>query len=129
VLAGFLETGAYARHLRRLRESLRLQRERMAAAIAAAFPDGTRFTSPRGGMFFGVELPHGLSSAVFFEAALDDGIRIMPGTVFSNIGRFDRFVRLSCPSADLDLVDEAVRRLGRLATRMMERNEADGSKR
>ncbi|MGF6262437.1 DNA-binding transcriptional MocR family regulator [Paraburkholderia youngii] len=129
VLAGFLGTGAYARHLRRLRESLRLQRERMAAGIAAAFPDGTRFTSPRGGMFFWVELPHGLSSAVFFEAALDDGIRVMPGTVFSNTGRFDRFIRLSCPSAELDLVDEAVRRLGRLATRMMERNEADGATR
>jgi DNA-binding transcriptional MocR family regulator len=118
VLAGFLETSAYERHLRRLRDRLRLQRERMAAAVAASFPDGTRFTPPRGGMFFWIELPGEVSSAAFFEAALDDGIRVMPGTVFSNAGHFDRFVRLSCPSADLDLADEAVRRLGRLAGRM-----------
>ncbi|WP_094779483.1 PLP-dependent aminotransferase family protein [Paraburkholderia ribeironis] len=118
VLAGFLETSAYERHLRRLRENLRLQRERMAAAVAASFPDGTRFTPPRGGMFFWIELPREVSSPAFFDAALADGIRIMPGTVFSNAGRFDHFIRLSCPSTDLDLADEAVRRLGRLASRM-----------
>ncbi|MFM0239437.1 aminotransferase-like domain-containing protein [Paraburkholderia phytofirmans] len=118
VLAEFLETNAYERHLRRLRDRLRLQRERMAAAIATSFPDGARFTPPRGGMFFWIELPRDMSSTVFFKAALDEGIRVMPGTVFSNGGRFDHFIRLSSPSTDLDLADEAVRRLGRLAARM-----------
>ena len=118
VLAGFLETSAYERHLRRLRDRLRIQRERLAAAIAASFPDGTRFTPPAGGMFFWIELPREVSSAHFFDAALDEGIRVMPGTVFSNAGRFDHFVRLSCPSTALDQADDAVRRLGRLAARM-----------
>ncbi|PQV50803.1 PLP-dependent aminotransferase family protein [Paraburkholderia sp. BL21I4N1] len=118
VLAEFLETSAYDRHLRRLRDRLRLQRERMAAAIAASFPDGTRFTPPGGGMFFWIELPRGVSSAAFFEAALREGIRVMPGTVYSNAGRFDHFIRLSCPSTDIEQADEAVRKLGRLATRM-----------
>ncbi|OLL31372.1 2-aminoadipate aminotransferase [Burkholderia sp. SRS-W-2-2016] len=125
VLAGFLETGAYARHLRRLRDSLRCQRERMALAIAAAFPEGTRFTPPRGGLFFWIELPRGLSSAALFDAALDDGIRIMPGTVFSNTGRFDHFIRLSCPSTDLEWLDDAARRVGRLARRMSGHGGAD----
>jgi DNA-binding transcriptional MocR family regulator len=121
VLAEFLETAAHERHLRRLRERLRIQRERMAAGIAASFPDGTRFTPPAGGMFFWVELPREVSSGAFFEAALREGIRVMPGTVFSNAGRFDHFIRLSCPSTDLDLADDAVRRLGRLATAMATR--------
>ncbi|HEX7912861.1 MAG TPA: PLP-dependent aminotransferase family protein [Paraburkholderia sp.] len=118
VLGEFLATNAYERHLRRLRDRLRIQRERMAAALAASFPDGTRFTPPGGGMFFWIELPRGTSSALLFEAALKEGIRIMPGTVFSNSGRFDHFIRLSCPSTDMDLADEAVRRLGRLAGRI-----------
>ncbi|WP_429301558.1 PLP-dependent aminotransferase family protein [Paraburkholderia sp. GAS199] len=118
VLAEFLGTNAHQRHLRRLREQLRIQRERMAAAVAASFPDGTRFTPPAGGMFFWIELPREVSSDAFFDAALDDGIRVMPGTVFSNSARFDHFIRLSCPSTDLDQADEAVRRLGRLAARM-----------
>ena len=118
MLAEFLQTSAYERHLRRLRDRLRLQRERMAAAIAASFPEGTRFTPPRGGMFFWIELPRTVSSSAFFEAALLEGIRVMPGTVYSNAGRFDHFIRLSCPSTDIELTDEAVRKLGRLATRM-----------
>jgi DNA-binding transcriptional MocR family regulator len=121
VLAGFLETNAYERHLRRLRDRLRLQRERMSAAIGASFPDGTRFTPPAGGMFFWIELPDAVSSAALFDAALKQGIRVMPGIVFSNAGRFDRFIRLSCPSTDLELADEAVLKLGRLATAMAAR--------
>jgi DNA-binding transcriptional MocR family regulator len=50
-----------------------------------------------------------------FDAALDAGIRVMPGTVFSNSARFDHFIRMSCPFADMDLTDEAVRKLGMLA--------------
>jgi DNA-binding transcriptional MocR family regulator len=127
VLAGFLETNAYERHLRRLRDRLRLQRERMSAAIGASFPDGTRFTPPAGGMFFWIELPHAVSSAALFDAALKQGIRVMPGTVFSNAGRFDRFIRLSCPSTDLELADEAVLKLGRLATAMAARAAAQAA--
>jgi DNA-binding transcriptional MocR family regulator len=69
-------------------------------------------------MFFWIELPRDVSSSAFFGAALDEGIRVMPGTVFSNAGRFNHFIRLSCPSTDLDQADDAVRRLGRLAARM-----------
>ncbi|TGP42904.1 PLP-dependent aminotransferase family protein [bacterium M00.F.Ca.ET.228.01.1.1] len=126
VLAEFLETNAYERHLRRLRDRLRLQRERMSAALGASFPEGTRFTPPAGGMFFWIELPRVVSSAAFFHAALEEGIRVMPGTVFSNAGRFDHFIRLSCPSTDLDLADEAVRKLGGLATAMAARGDAGG---
>lgn len=116
VLAEFLETNAYERHLRRLRDRLRAQRARMSEAIAMSFPEGTRFTLPDGGMFFWIELPQTVSSMDLFDAALDAGIRVMPGTVFSNSARFDHFIRMSCPFADMDLTDEAVRKLGMLAT-------------
>ncbi|WP_133648852.1 PLP-dependent aminotransferase family protein [Paraburkholderia flava] len=118
VLAGFLETGAYERHLRRLRERLAVQRDRMALAVAQSFPHGTRFTPPRGGMCFWIELPQTVSSEALFDAALAAGIRVMPGTVFSNAGRFDHFVRLSCRAVDLDTMHDAVATLGALAVRM-----------
>ena len=38
--------------------------------------------------------------------------------VFLNAGRFDHFIRLSSPSTYLDLADEALRRIGRLAAGM-----------
>jgi DNA-binding transcriptional MocR family regulator len=115
VLAEYLETNAFERHLRRLRERLLRERNRIADTIALAFPAGTRFTPPRGGMFVWIELPRTVPAHALFEAALAAGVRIMPGTVFSNTGRFDHFIRLSCPGVDRDLADEGIRTLGRLA--------------
>ncbi|MDR6448881.1 hypothetical protein J2794_005012 [Paraburkholderia terricola] len=37
---------------------------------------------------------------------------------FFHAGRFDHFIRLSSPSTDFDLADEALRRIGRPAVRM-----------
>ncbi|KRB79080.1 aminotransferase-like domain-containing protein [Noviherbaspirillum sp. Root189] len=114
--ADFLASTGYDRHLRRLRSALRPQRERMAEAIAASFPLGTRLTMPNGGITLWMELPHRLSSQKVFDAALRDGILIAPGSMFSNSNRFDAFVRVSCGwrySAD---IDDAIRRVGHIVS-------------
>jgi hypothetical protein len=49
VVAQFLKTGGFERHLRRLRTALKNQITNTALAIARHFPDGTRITAPRGG--------------------------------------------------------------------------------
>jgi DNA-binding transcriptional MocR family regulator len=124
VLAEYLQTQAHERHLRRLREKLRAQRERMAQVIAAAFPQGTRFTPPQGGLAFWIELPRHVASLALFDAALAEGIRIMPGTVFSNAGRFDHFIRVSCPGPEPHTADEAVLRIGALACALAREGQA-----
>ncbi|HEV3430384.1 MAG TPA: PLP-dependent aminotransferase family protein [Paraburkholderia sp.] len=118
VLAEFLQSQAHERHLRRLRERLGLQRARMAQGISASFPEGTRFTPPSGGMAFWIELPAGVDSMAMFDAALAERIRIMPGTVFSNSGRFERFIRVSCPGPDPQSADAALARIGAIAHRL-----------
>jgi len=112
VLAQYLQTQAHERHLRRLRTRLRAQRERMVQLVAGAFPEGTRFTPPQGGLAFWIELPRQVSSLALFDAALAERIRIMPGTVFSNAGRFDHFIRVSCPGPEPHTADDAVMRIG-----------------
>ncbi|WP_407668192.1 hypothetical protein [Paraburkholderia ferrariae] len=87
----------------------------MAQVVAAAFPHGTRFTPPQGGLAFWIELPWHVASLALFDAALAEGIRIMPGTVFSNAGRFDHFIRLSCPGPQPHTAAAAVLRIGALA--------------
>jgi len=118
VLAEFLQSHAHERHLRRLRERLRAQRERMAQGICAAFPEGTRFTPPPGGLAFWIELPPHVASMALFEAALAERIRIMPGTVFSNSGRFDHYIRVSCPGPEPHSADAALMRIGAIAHRL-----------
>jgi DNA-binding transcriptional MocR family regulator len=115
VTAEFVGSGAFDRHLQRLRAALKRQRERMAEAVAEHFPAGTRLTVPPGGMLLWIELPDGRSSERLFDAALAEGIKIAPGTMFSNSRRFDHFVRLSAGWPVDAAIEQAVRRLGELA--------------
>ncbi|WP_323117902.1 aminotransferase-like domain-containing protein [Burkholderia alba] len=114
VAADFLGSGAFDRHLRQLRERLRVQREQTVDAIARHFPDETRLNAPPGGLLLWVALPEGARSEALFHAALAEGIRVAPGAIFSNSDRFDAFVRLSCPRPFDQTMDAAFRTLGRL---------------
>jgi DNA-binding transcriptional MocR family regulator len=67
-----------------------------------------------------VELPANVSSVALFDAALAQGIRIAPGTMFSNLNRFDHYFRLCFglpPSADLEA---ALTTLGQLTQQLAE---------
>lgn len=116
VAAEFIGSGAYDRHLFQLRERLRTQREATANAIARYFPTGTRLSVPVGGIVLWLELPAGTDSGRLFEEALTRGIRIAPGTIFSNSRRFASFIRLSCPQPFDQTLDDALQRLGKLAS-------------
>ncbi|MFX5718403.1 hypothetical protein ABTE23_20475, partial [Acinetobacter baumannii] len=72
--ADFIASPAYDRHLRRLRQLLKEQRERMAESIAAYFPEGTRLNVPNGGVGLWVELPAQVCSQELFERALLEGV-------------------------------------------------------
>ena len=105
---------AYERHLRRMRASLKEQREQSARAVARYFPAGTRLSLPPGGISLWLELPAGLSSSQLYDDALARGIRVAPGPMFSNTGRYERFLRLSCGMPFTPAVEEGYRVLGEL---------------
>lgn len=114
----FMATSAYDRHLRRLRETLRLQRERTADAIAAHFPAGTRINLPPGGLQLWVELPPGTQAQALFDAALEEHILIAPGTLFSNSARCNGFVRINCGLPWSPALAAGLKRLGELAVQV-----------
>uniref|UniRef100_UPI00336599C8 aminotransferase-like domain-containing protein n=2 Tax=Variovorax fucosicus TaxID=3053517 RepID=UPI00336599C8 len=110
----FMATGAYDRHLRRLRTVLRGQRERTAEAIARHFPAGTRLNLPNGGLQLWVEMPKQCASAAVFDAALREGILVAPGWLFSNSARSDHYLRLNCGWPYDDAIDAGLKRLGEI---------------
>lgn len=114
VAGHFMASGAYDRHLRRLRAALSNQREQTAAAIINHFPDGTRLNQPHGGLSLWLELPGQLSSSRLFDAALAEGILIAPGAMFSNSNRFAHFIRLNCGWPYNPDIEQALKRLGQL---------------
>jgi DNA-binding transcriptional MocR family regulator len=114
-IAEFLATGGYEHHLRRLRRSVGHQVSRVSEAVSAAFPAGTRISRPRGGFVLWAELPDGKSGLILAEQALQKGIAIAPGQLFSARERFQGFIRLSCGKPWSEAIEKAVGTLGQLA--------------
>ena len=102
-------------HRRLLEENLL----RLARAIAADFPAGTRVSRPAGGFALWVEMPRGFDSRVLFDQALEQGICFAPGDVFSASRRFRNCLRLSAGSTWSERIEDGVRRLGLLARALL----------
>lgn len=113
-MTDYLSSGALPRHLSTLKRTLRHQREQMADAVDRLFPAGCRFSLPPGGMSIWVELPGELSSLAVFHAALQQGIRISPGVMFSNAGRVDHCLRLNAGLPYTREVDRAMHTLAQV---------------
>jgi DNA-binding transcriptional MocR family regulator len=115
-VAEFMASSAYDRHMARLRRLLNAQREQMAEAIAAHFPAGTRLSVPRGSMMLWVEMPAGTSAQAVFDTAIKQGIRVAPGSMFSNSNRFDHFLRISSGAPFTSQANEALRTLAAIVS-------------
>jgi DNA-binding transcriptional MocR family regulator len=117
-VARFLETGAYDRHVRRLRAALHASAERMSATVTACFPPGTCVSRPAGGCVLWVELPRSVDALELHERALASGVSVTPGPLFGPRGGYEHFIRLAyCHPWD-ERLRRGVETLGRLAAQM-----------
>ena len=110
----YLRGGEYERHLVRMRKAFREQVERMRFMVARHFPEGTRMTNPRGGFVLWVEMPRGSDCLEVFNRALEEGISVTPGIMFSATRRYRNFIRISCGHSWSEEIEQAVIRLGQI---------------
>ena len=111
-LADFLASGNYSRHLKALRPVLKRNAERMSAMVAEHFPSDTRTSKPVGGSVLWLELPGKVDSEQLFDDAIEAGISIAPGQIFSPSNRYSNFVRLSYGHPWSERTENAIRWLG-----------------
>ncbi|NLE10676.1 MAG: PLP-dependent aminotransferase family protein [Actinobacteria bacterium] len=95
VLAEYLSHGGYEHHLRRLRRAYAERVNHMAQAVVDQFPEGTRVSTPTGGYVLWVEMPQSVDALTLFRMALEAGISVVPGHVFSVGSHFNNCVRLN----------------------------------
>ena len=112
-LADFLGSGDYNRHLKVLRPVLQRNAERMSALVADHFPNATRTSKPVGGSVLWLELPKKINSEKLFDAAIEAGISIAPGHIFSPCGRYSNFIRLSHGHPWGQRTEDAIKWLGK----------------
>ncbi|KUJ95884.1 MAG: hypothetical protein PWR24_1532 [Desulfonauticus sp.] len=114
-LAEYFKNNSYTKNLKKLNKLIELQMKNILVAINKYFPKGTKATSPQGGSVLWLELPLQIDSILFFQKALELGISIVPGNIFSTQDRFKNFIRISCNGLWNKEVENGIARLGQLA--------------
>ncbi|MCA7993955.1 PLP-dependent aminotransferase family protein [Burkholderia cepacia] len=118
-IAEFLERDGYEHHLRRLRKAYAQQANLMRAMVSRFFPEGTRISSPAGGYVLWVELPAQIDAMRLYQLALEQGITIGPGYMFSITDNYRNFIRLNYSSPWSPEIEQAVIAVGKLASACM----------
>lgn len=91
------------------------RRDKMLEALAKYMPEGTKWTKPEGGMFVWVTLPEGMDGASLLAASIDtEKVAFVPGKAFFADGTGANTLRLSYSCANDEMIDEGIKRLGRL---------------
>lgn len=114
VILECLKTGFYDRHLRKMRNSLKIQMAQMTEAIARYFPENIKITKPKGGLLLWIELDESIDAYTVFSKALKQGVSILPGLLFSNSKRFTNCIRINCGHPWQDKLEHGIATLGKI---------------
>lgn len=97
VVAAFLDSENYEKHLRWLRGTYKTLVAQYSAQILSSFPSGTKISQPKGGFVLWLQLPKEVDSRIVQRKALEQSISIAPGTIFSASNKdYVNFMRMNC---------------------------------
>jgi DNA-binding transcriptional MocR family regulator len=113
-VARFMASGAYDRHLKKIRKIFKQSVGKMSEAILKYFPPGTKISQPKGGFIVWVELNPKINTLALQQEALKHNISIAPGPLFSARKEFNHYIRMSCGYEWTLENEKAIKRLGSL---------------
>lgn len=91
------------------------RRDAMLKALENYMPAGTVWTRPEGGMFVWVTLPEGMDGATLLARSVEtEKVAFVPGQAFFADRSGANTLRLSFSCANEAMIDEGIKRLGRL---------------
>ncbi|MEW5721663.1 MAG: PLP-dependent aminotransferase family protein [Thermodesulfobacteriota bacterium] len=116
-IAQFLASGGYDHHLRHVRRVYAQSVAAMSQAVRHYFPPGTRVTRPAGGYVLWIELPPQVDSLELYKKALQAGITLAPGPIFSARQQYRNFIRLNAAYWS-ETAQNAIKQLGELIAQL-----------
>lgn len=108
MLALYLQHGLYAAHLERLVAQYASKRRCMSQAIRASKHLSLPYPEQAGGVFFWAQIPDAVDAVLLWKRLRLQGVKLMPGTVFSLTGSAQRFLRLSYVGCPLEMIPEGI---------------------
>jgi len=118
-IAKFMQRDSFEQHLKQLRHTLRSNYVLIRNVIEQSFPAGTQLSIPKGGYVLWVKLPPALDALQLYRAAIDNGITVAPGTIFSRKKELTHYIRLNFSHLWTLAIEQAVRDVGALACEML----------
>jgi len=119
VVANYLKEGSYYRHLKKLRETIRLQHRYCVAAINTHFPEEIKMTSPSGGQSIWIELPGGIDGREVYYEAKKKGISILPGFLCTSLNIFDPYIRIGYGGSWDERMERGIKDIGDIIKKMV----------
>jgi DNA-binding transcriptional MocR family regulator len=116
-IAQMLRHGAFDTHLTKLRRDLAASQLAAMESLQRHFPAGYRVAAPRGGYFLWVECASQVDSLDVHRRALDVGITVAPGPIFSARQQFKNYLRLNTGHPWTSATARAIQTLGTLLRR------------
>jgi 2-aminoadipate transaminase len=89
-------------------------------ALAAHMPDGTTWTTPRGGFYVWLTAPDGVDTVALSAAARDRRVAYVPGRPFYPGDDGATQIRLAYSRVADDVIDEGIRRIGEVLRSALE---------
>jgi 2-aminoadipate transaminase len=100
ILAEFMRRGQLVKHIAKMRKIYARRRNVMDAALRRHMPEGTRWTTPTGGMCLWLELPPGFDSSELLIHLRERGVLFAPGRYFFLQNPHPNTLRLSFTNVD-----------------------------
>jgi DNA-binding transcriptional MocR family regulator len=116
-IAQMLRSGGYDAHLIRLRRRLAVSQRAALDSLQRYVPPGFRVAAPPGGYFLWVECAAAVDSLDLHRRALDLGISIAPGPIFSARQQFKNYLRLNTGHPWTNTMTQAIQKLAQLLKR------------
>ncbi|MEX0491854.1 PLP-dependent aminotransferase family protein [Raoultella terrigena] len=113
-VSDFMSRGDYDRHLLRLKSRIQKSVDIISRTVAAQFPEQTRVVIPQAGFLMWVELPKSINALDVHRAALEAGIGVSPGQLFSPRQDMTHYLRLNCACEPTPQLIAAVIKLGEI---------------
>jgi len=110
IVADYLRDGRMPGQLAAIRAMYAARMHAMLDQLAA-FPKGTRYTKPQGGLFLWAQLPGGLDAKVVFQRAIERNVAFVPGAHFFCDGGHTDTLRLNFSNSTPAQIDVGMRTL------------------
>ncbi|MBD3170509.1 MAG: aminotransferase class I/II-fold pyridoxal phosphate-dependent enzyme [candidate division Zixibacteria bacterium] len=117
VVYEYLASGAFEKHVEKIKNAYSERRDVMIKAMEENFPDSVSFTKPDGGLFLWVTLPEHVSATDLLEKAVEKGVAYVPGNPFFAQGGGYNTMRLNFSNAQPEKIKEGIESLGEVFKR------------